>query len=104
MKVCIKLVAYFQPTYNVEQNITISKLKPMIEDTVGIPRANFALKFNEKTLENAMTLSHYNIRENSVLDIYGNLLATLHPRFIQTCRMDNTVYLMETFTEELQKK
>lgn len=89
MQVRINLVEYYQPTYDVQQNTTISELKQMIEDHVGIPTDNFVLKFNGQTLENGMTLGYYKIHEGSLLDIEGTLLPTLHPRFVPRCRMTN---------------
>jgi hypothetical protein len=43
---------------------------------------NFILKYNGQTLEDEMTLAHYNIPDNGKLDIEGNLLATLYPRYV----------------------
>ena len=76
MHVRINLVEYEQPVYDVRENTTISELKQKIEEDVGIPRDNFVLKFDGHALDNDKTLGYYGIREGSVLDIEGNLVAS----------------------------
>jgi hypothetical protein len=89
MKVYINVLSYYQPGFDVEATTTISDLKQKCQSETGIPTQNFILKFNGQTLEDAMTLTHYKIPDEALLDIEGNLLATLHPRFVNMSRMDN---------------
>ena len=87
MLVRINLLSYETPEYHVQAGTKISELKHMIEDDVGIPVANFVLKFGGRALDNEQTLGHYGIHEGSMLDIEGNLLSTLRPRFVGEGRM-----------------
>ena len=88
MKVYINLLSYYRPDFDVEATTTISDLKKEVQDTTGIPKENFILIFNGQTLEDAMTLTHYKIPDEALLEIQGTLLATLHPRYINS-RMDD---------------
>ena len=82
MKVIIYLVSYEQPEFDVQPTTTISQLKKSFETRFAIPMQNFILKYNDQTLEDEMTLAYYNIPDNGKLDIEGNLLATLAPRYV----------------------
>jgi hypothetical protein len=89
MKVYINLLSYYKPEIEVEPTTTISAMKQKFQNAIGIPKENFIFKFNGETLEDAMTLTHYNIPDDGLLDIEGRLLATLHPRYVNMCNMDN---------------
>jgi len=82
MRVFIDFLSYEQTPYDVQQGTTISGLKQLIQHHDGIPAANFELFFKQQKLENAMSLTHYNIHDGAHLDIEGNLNSTLHPRVV----------------------
>jgi hypothetical protein len=82
MKVIIYLVSYEQPEFDVQRTTTISELKQLFQERFGIPMQNFILKYNDHTLKDEMTLAYYNIPDNGKLDIEGNLLAILAPRYV----------------------
>jgi hypothetical protein len=77
------------PGFEVEPTTTISAMKQKFQNAIGIPKENFIFKFNGETLEDAMTLTHYKIPDDGLLDIEGILLATLRPRYVNMCNMDN---------------
>jgi hypothetical protein len=82
MKVIINLISYEQPEFEVQTTTTISELKKLFEDDFGIPMQNFILKYKGQTLEDKMTLADYNIPDKGILDIEGNLISTLRPRYV----------------------
>jgi hypothetical protein len=82
MKVIINLISYEQPEFEVQTTTTISELKKAFQDEIGIPVQNFSLKYKGKTLEDEKTLADYNIPDKGILDIEGNLISTLQPRYV----------------------
>ena len=82
MKVIINLISYEQPEFEVQTTTTISELKKAFQDETGIPMQNFSLKYKGKILEDEMTLADYNISDKDILDIEGNLISTLRPRYV----------------------
>ena len=82
MKVIINLISYEQPEFEVQTTTTISELKKAFQDEIGIPMQNFILKYKGQTLEDKMTLADYNISDKDILDIEGNLISTLRPRYV----------------------
>ena len=88
MKIKINLIKYNQREYEVQQTTTIFQVKKMFEDDVGIPMQNFELYFEGQTLQSNKTVGFYNIPDNSILQIKGNLIASLKPRLVPRGRMD----------------
>ena len=87
MRIKINLLSYEKPEYEVQQSTKISEVKRAFQDEHGIPMQNFEFYFNAQLLLGDMTLGFYNIPDGALLEIHGNLLATLHPRNVQSARL-----------------
>ena len=87
MRIKINLLSYEQPEYEVLQSTEISEVKQQFQNEFGIPMQNFELWFDGHALQSNKTLGFYNIPDGALLEIHGNLLATLHPRNVQSARL-----------------
>jgi len=87
MRIKINLLSYEQPEYEVQQSTKISEVKIFFQNEHGIPMENFEFYFNGQPLQSDKTLGFYNIPDGAILEIQGNLLASLHPRYIQSARI-----------------
>ncbi len=87
MRIKINLLSYEQPEYEVQQSTKISEVKKNFQDEHGIPMENFVFYFNGQPLQSDQTLGFYNITDGAILEIQGNLIASLYPRYIQSSRM-----------------
>ena len=87
MRIKINLLSYEQPEYEVLQSTSISEVKQQFQNEFGIPMENFQFYFNGEPLQSNQTIGHCNIPDGALLEIHGNLLATLHPRNVQSARL-----------------
>ena len=72
LKIIIILNSFSSDTYELYKNNTIEELKLKIKDKEGYSLESINLFLFEKILENDKTLEHYNIENNSVLNMEVN--------------------------------
>lgn len=102
MEILVKLLTGKVTTLNVEACFYIGELKDKIYEILKIPPAQQRLIFAGRQLEDARTLSYYNIQDQSVLHLVLRLRGMIST-FSSTDESDELIrYLM--CTEEVRQK
>ena len=97
MQIFVKTLTGKTITLEVEPNDTIENIKAKIQDTIIIPPDRQHLSFVSKQLENSREVSHYNIQEESIIQLDVCLGEGMHIHAYCTPLYDSTVYV-EMFT------
>lgn len=79
MKVRINLTSKAELHFRVEETTLISELKRLVEKHGPIPTHTFQLVFGNQVLEDDKSIAYYNIHDDALLDIQGDLSSTLFP-------------------------
>jgi hypothetical protein len=67
MRISVRAFFSDKHVFKLEDNDTVFTLKTLVSDKLQVKRSRLRLAFNRQELEDHHTLSHYNIKNNSLI-------------------------------------